>query len=189
MVEKEELARGFVSYLDMTEWAKDWDFAAVHSFKYFTENDVKADFQLDPTSYSFPGSLKVSLKAAGKWFSLYMRSLGALKKSISLLASSVLRKPRKALIPHNDISLKGRYDKFYYYFKPKDHTVIHQLMLHQKLKVQLKHHGQTFSLKNCTFSLGDLQSLFPPNFRAIGFVAVEEFQKYRCNIKWWEVFC
>jgi len=52
-------------------------------------------------------------------------------------------------------------------------TVIHQLMLHQKLKVQLKHDGQTFSLKNCTFSLGDLYSSFLPNFRAIGFVAVE----------------
>jgi len=52
-------------------------------------------------------------------------------------------------------------------------TVIHQLMLHQNLKVQLKHDGQTFSLKNCTFSLGDLHSLFPPNFRAIGFVVLE----------------
>ena len=52
-------------------------------------------------------------------------------------------------------------------------TVIHQLMLHQKLKVHLKHDGETFSLKNWTFSLGDLRSLFPPNFRALGSVAVE----------------
>jgi len=55
-----------------------------------------------------------------------------------------------------------------------DHsTVIHQLMLHQKLKVHLKHDRETFSPKNCTFSLGDLHSLFPPNFRALRFVAVE----------------
>jgi len=59
------------------------------------------------------------------------------------------------------------------FFTIRSITVIHQLMLHQKLKVQLKHHGQTFSLKNFTFSLGDLHSLFPPNFRAIGCVAGE----------------
>jgi len=52
-------------------------------------------------------------------------------------------------------------------------TVIHQLMLHQKLKVHLKHDRETISPKNCTFSLGDLHSLFPPNFRALRFVAVE----------------
>ena len=53
------------------------------------------------------------------------------------------------------------------------HTVIHQLVLHQKLKVHLKHDGDTFSLENCTFNLGDLYSLCPPNFRALGFVSVE----------------
>jgi hypothetical protein len=52
-------------------------------------------------------------------------------------------------------------------------TVIHQPMLHQKLKVHLKHDRETFSLKNCTVSPGDLHSLFPPNFRALGFVAVD----------------
>jgi len=58
-------------------------------------------------------------------------------------------------------------------FNSRTATVIHQLMLHQKLKVHLKHDGETFSLKNWTFSLGDLRSLSPPNFRALGFVAVE----------------
>jgi hypothetical protein len=33
--------------------------------------------------------------------------------------------------------------------------------------------GKHFHLKNCTFKFDDLHSLFPPNSRTLGYVAVE----------------
>ena len=103
---------------------------------------------------------------------------------------------QKTLLRHSEFTGASKYNRTVYetwelsYMEIQQlATVIHHLVLHQKLKAHLKHDGDTFSLKNCTFNLSDLHSLCPPNFRALGFVSVEKFWKYRCNIQWWEVVC